>query len=159
MLIPRTLRIPVATPLDVLTSTPEIFTSMSSHSSEPPFRLKVTAGPDYAASTHQTVEVNGNTLQFESDRAQINLNVRIQDYNGMNRDRLFWERQAHIEQGIPTTRPAPTNTSNILSTRPTSTPSPSLSFSKRVSTPTTSSSEMTLTTQFATSSPGDLTWR
>lgn len=56
---------------------------MSQHSSEPPFRLKVTAGPDYAATTHQTVEVNGNTLKFESDRAQIHLNVRIQDYNGM----------------------------------------------------------------------------
>ncbi|KAJ5171970.1 Protein of unknown function DUF1769 [Penicillium capsulatum] len=55
---------------------------MVQHSSEPRFRLKVTAGPDYAAATHQIVQVNGDPLQFESSHAIIHLNVRIQDYEG-----------------------------------------------------------------------------
>ncbi|KAJ5574402.1 uncharacterized protein N7459_008829, partial [Penicillium hispanicum] len=46
------------------------------------WRLKVTAGPDYDPATHQTVQVNSDTLQFDSDRATVNLNVSIQNYVG-----------------------------------------------------------------------------
>ena len=46
------------------------------------YRLAVTAGLDYDPATHTPVEVNGQTLRLEDDRATFDLNVRIQDYTG-----------------------------------------------------------------------------
>ena len=46
------------------------------------WRLKVTAGPDYNEASHQMLHVNSDAIQFDSDRATVSLNVRIQDYKG-----------------------------------------------------------------------------
>lgn len=47
------------------------------------YRLKVTAGPDYDAKTHQLVPVNKDqTLRFENEHAIVSLCVRIQGYTG-----------------------------------------------------------------------------
>ncbi|KAL4905388.1 hypothetical protein BDW74DRAFT_15996 [Aspergillus multicolor] len=47
------------------------------------YRLKVTAGPSYDASTHQEVPVNEDkTLHISNEHASTNLVVRIQSYTG-----------------------------------------------------------------------------
>lgn len=51
-------------------------------STKPKYRLKVTAGGDYDHATQKQVQVNGDSLKFDSPRASIELAVRIQDYNG-----------------------------------------------------------------------------
>ncbi|KAI9784932.1 MAG: hypothetical protein M1816_000568 [Peltula sp. TS41687] len=51
------------------------------------FLLHVTAGPSYDASTHTTVNVNSSSpLPIHSALADVNLNVRIQNYRGLPRD-------------------------------------------------------------------------
>lgn len=55
---------------------------MAPSTKEPKYRIKVTAGPDYDPTTHQTVHVNGDTLRIENDRVTLDLAVRIQDYKG-----------------------------------------------------------------------------
>lgn len=44
--------------------------------------MAVTAGLEYDPATHKPVEVNGETLRLENERATFDLNVRIQDYTG-----------------------------------------------------------------------------
>lgn len=44
--------------------------------------MAVTAGLEYDPATHKPVEVNGETLRLENDRASFDLNVRIKDYTG-----------------------------------------------------------------------------
>lgn len=46
------------------------------------YRLKVTAGADYDYATQKPVLVNNESLRIDSDRATVELTVRIQDYNG-----------------------------------------------------------------------------
>jgi hypothetical protein len=58
-----------------------LFSSSGKNTSH--YRLKVTAGPEYDPSTHQTVPVNAEkALHIENEHAIINLRVRIQDYTG-----------------------------------------------------------------------------
>ncbi|EED16321.1 conserved hypothetical protein [Talaromyces stipitatus ATCC 10500] len=48
------------------------------------YRLRVTAGPEYALDTHRVVPVNADkTLRIENELAIIYLCVRIQDYTGL----------------------------------------------------------------------------
>lgn len=51
-------------------------------SGKPSYRLAVTAGLEYDPATLKPVEVNGETLRLENERATFDLNVRIQDYTG-----------------------------------------------------------------------------
>ncbi|KAJ5492807.1 hypothetical protein N7539_001553 [Penicillium diatomitis] len=55
---------------------------MSHSNASPKYRLAVSAGLDYDHAKHQSVQVNGETLRLEDDRASFDLNVRIQDYTG-----------------------------------------------------------------------------
>lgn len=49
--------------------------------------LRVTAGPDYDEDTHVEVPVNKpEPIRIKSDKADIELNVRIQNYHGLPRD-------------------------------------------------------------------------
>lgn len=52
---------------------------MSQH---PPYRLVVAAGPSYDKSTHQIVEVNGETVSLSNEKCSVQLAVRVKDYNG-----------------------------------------------------------------------------
>lgn len=48
------------------------------------YRLLVTAGPSYDASTHRTVLVNSNeATSFENDFMRANVKVRVKDYTGL----------------------------------------------------------------------------
>src|SRR5271155_1269334 len=71
-----------------MTDTPSSTTSdavdQASHHSN--YRLRVTAGPSYDASTHKLVEVNSSrTLTFESDHIIISIAVRIKRFTGFPR--------------------------------------------------------------------------
>lgn len=46
------------------------------------YRLRVTAGEDYDRNKQKPIFVNGKTTRLDSDRATIEIAVRIQDYNG-----------------------------------------------------------------------------
>jgi hypothetical protein len=48
--------------------------------------IRVTAGPEYDVDTHQVVPVNSaETLKVTSDRMDVELNVRVQNYRGLPR--------------------------------------------------------------------------
>ncbi|KAJ5232300.1 hypothetical protein N7468_005256 [Penicillium chermesinum] len=49
----------------------------------PPYRLVVAAGPDYDKTTHQIVEVNGETTSLSSEKGAVQVAVHIKDYNGL----------------------------------------------------------------------------
>lgn len=47
------------------------------------YRLRVTAGPSYDASTHQVVPVNAQSITFSNSHVTVTLRVRIRSYSGL----------------------------------------------------------------------------
>lgn len=82
---------------------------MTPSTKEQQYRLKVTAGGDYDRATQKPVLVNGESLRIDSDRATIDLTVRIQDYNGTFQifplEIIAATNHIYIYQGYPENSP------------------------------------------------------
>lgn len=109
---------------------------MTTSSTQHKYRLRVTAGGDYTRKTQKPVFVNSEPTRIDSDRATIDIVVRIQDYDGTGsnppsqtpQDNQKTDRTTQVSLRIP---PQQATISKTTSTPKTNTPFPSPSPPKK----------------------------